>query len=256
MHQRPSDRWLADAWEPRYRFRPALRILMVEHDGYVARSIVYQLEYAGYEVLACSQADEARELIEQVGLPHGAVVDLVAPGQAGDALCQWMHAFSDIPTIGLVPPDASEAWLQAIRAYTDAWLHKPFESRQLVRLMQQLIHELGVSNLPSAPLVQIDDRCAVDFVHQCILLGDHRVPLSARETKLLHLLMRRPGCVVSTAFLASRLERGRHPDETSEAMVHALVDALQQKFAAAQPSKRYIHVVSSVGYIFLPPQGG
>lgn len=256
LHQRPSDRWLADTWELRYGFRPVPRILVVEHDGYIARSIAYQLEHVGYEVLACGLADEARELIEQIGLPHGAVVDLIAPNQGGDALCRWVSTFSDTPTIVLLPPDASEAWLQSIRTYADAWLGKPFEPYHLARRVQWLMHDLGDSNLPLAPLVQVDDTFAVDFVHQRILLGDCQIPLSAPETKLLHLLMRRSGCVVSTAFLASRMERARCSNGASEEAVHTIARALQQKIAALRPGKCYIHAVISSGYVFVLPEEG
>ncbi|MCS7260572.1 MAG: response regulator transcription factor, partial [Anaerolineae bacterium] len=240
----------------RYSFRTLPHILVVEHDGYVARSLAYPLERAGYEVLVCGHAEEARELIEQLGLPHGAVVDLIAPNQAGDALCQWMNGFSDIPTIALLPSDASEAWLRSIRTYADAWIGKPFEPGYLVHRVQWLMHYLGDSNLPLAPLVQVDDTFAVDFVHQRILLDDCQLPLSPSETKLLHLLMRRSGCAVSTTFLASRMERACRSNGASEEAVHGIASALQQKIAALRPDRCYIHAVGCSGYAFVLPQRG
>ncbi|PWH15444.1 MAG: hypothetical protein DDG58_11430 [Ardenticatenia bacterium] len=256
LHQRPSDRWLIDAWDLRYGFPSSQRILVVEHDGYLARAIAYQLEHVGYEVLVCGYACEAQEMIEQVGLPHGAVVDLSSSDQAGDGLCQWVNAFSDIPTIALMPSDVSEARLQSIRAYTDAWLCKPFEPCHLTRRVQWLMHELGDSKLPSAPLVQVDEAFAVDFVHQWILLCGRKIPLSPPETKLMHILMRRSGCVVSTAFLAGRLDRSRNCNGAAEEAVHAVLQSLQQKLEAVQPGMCYIHAVPPSGYRFSQSESG
>ena len=249
-HQRPSDRWLADSWGLRYGFRPSPRILVVEDEGHIAHSIAYPLEHVGYEVLACGCAREALELIEQVGLPHGAVVDLTLPDMPGDALCKWVNAFSDIPTIVLLPADASEAMSQSVRTYADEWLQKPFEPLQLARRVQWLMHELGDSSLPLAPLVQVDDAFAVDFVHQRIMFRDCEISLSPRETKLMYLLMRRSGCLVSVTFLASRLERIRCPDQAAEEAVHAAVKALQQKIEAICPEVHYIQAVAPSNYMF------
>ncbi|MGC8879957.1 MAG: response regulator transcription factor [Anaerolineae bacterium] len=253
-YQRPSDRWLADAWGLHYGFRPSPRILVVEDEGYIARSIAYPLEHVGYEVLACGRAWEALGLIEQVGLPHGAVIDLTLPDMAGEAVCKWMNAFSDIPTIVLLPTDASEALSQSTRSYADEWLRKPLESRHLVRRVQWLMHHFGDSSLPLAPLVQVDDAFAVDFVHQRMLLRGREVALSPPETKLMHILMRHPGCVVSTEFLASRLERAKVPDKATEEAVHAIVKALQHKIEAIWPGMHYIHAVAPSNYMFAQPE--
>ncbi len=256
VYQRPSDRWLADLWESRYGFQPSPWILVVEDEGYIARSIAYPLEHVGYEVLACGCAQEARELIEQIGLPHGAFVDLTLPDMAGDALCRWMNAFSDTPTIVLLPADASEALVQSAPAYADEWLRKPLDPHKLECCVRWLMHYLGDPSLSLAPLVQVDDAFAVDLVHQRILLRGHEIPLSPCETKLMHLLMRRSGCVISTAFLASRLERAKHPDEAGEEAVHAIARALQQKIEAVQPEMRYIHAVAPWGYMLAQPEVG
>jgi DNA-binding response OmpR family regulator len=256
LHQRFSDRWLLDSREFHHGFPSSPRILVVEHNGYVARLIAYQLERVGYEVLVCGCACEAQEMIEYVGLPHGAVLDLYPSDQAGEALCQWLNAFSDIPTVVLLPADVSEVRLQSIRAYADAWLRKPFEPGHLARHVQWLMHDLGDSKLPLAPLVQVDRAFTMDFVHQCILLCGHKIPLSPSETKLMHILMRRSSCVVSTAFLASRLDRTRGCNGSAEESVHTAIHSLQQKIAAIQPGVRYVRAVPPAGYMFAQPENG
>lgn len=253
-HQRASDRWLADSWGLRYGFRPSPRILVVEDEGYIARSIAYPLEHVGYEVLACGRAREALDLIEQIGLPHGAFIDLTLPDMPGDVLCKWMNAFSDIPTIVLLPADASEDLVQSSQAYADEWLRKPLDPCHLACCVQWLTHYLGDSSLPLAPLVQVDEAFAVDFVHQRILLRGREIPLSSPETKLMHILMRHTGRVLSAEFLASRLERAKAPDATRKEAVHAAVKALQQKIEAIWPGMHYIRAVAPSNYMFAQPE--
>ncbi|MGQ9502318.1 MAG: response regulator transcription factor [Anaerolineae bacterium] len=254
FQRRSSDPLLAGSWGLRYGFHPSPYLLLVEDEGHIARTIAYQLEHLGYEVLSCGRVCEAQELIEQIGLPHGAIIDLTLPDTAGDALCKWMNTFSDIPTIVLLPANAPEAELQSIRTYADEWLRKPLELCHLIRRMQWLMHHLGDSRLPSAPLVQVDDALAVDFVHQHALFHSGKVPLSPLETKIMHILMRRAGCVVTTDFLTSRLERATDANGVTEETVHAVVKMLQQKLEGAIPGARYIHVVAPSGYLFAQPE--
>ncbi|GEM_PF-126668 len=251
LHHRPSDRLLTNRWELRYGFSPAQHILVVESEGYVARRVAYQLEHVGYEVLTCGRAYEARELIEQIGLPHAAVVDSTLPDTDGEELCRWMSAFSDIPTLVLIPADAPETSLLSACAYADDSLRKPFEPCQVVECVRRLMRFLGESNLPVAPLVQVDDGLAVDFVRQRALLCDHRVSLSPLETKIMHILMRRAGHLVTVDFLVSRLGRIKSVDAMLQDTVHTSIEALHQKIGTTSRGIRYIHNVPSVGYIFM-----
>jgi len=254
LQWRPSDQLLTDLWGLHYGFRPSPHLLLVEDEGHIARAIAHRLERCGYEVLSCGCAHEARELIEQIGLPHGAIIDLTLPDMAGEALCKWINAFSDIPLIALLPADVLEDSSRSSYAYADGCVGKPLDLQQLVERVRCLMRCLGDSCLPVAPLVQVDNVLAVDFVHQCALLQGRALPLSPLETKIMHILMRRAGRLVTTEFLASRLERVADVDGTAQETVHTTIKMLQQKLEITAPGARYIQAVTPSGYMFVTPE--
>jgi CheY-like chemotaxis protein len=58
------------------------RLLVIEDERDAARLVEFTLQRAGYEVYCAGTVDEAFAIIEQVGLPHLAVVDIMLPGGA------------------------------------------------------------------------------------------------------------------------------------------------------------------------------
>jgi DNA-binding response OmpR family regulator len=110
------------------------------------------------------------------------------------------------------------------------------------------MRRFGDSSLAIAHLVQVDDSLSVDFVHQHALLRGRHVPITALETKILYILMRHAGHVVTTDFLLSRL---RQSDKAIVA--HALrfhIERLREKIEPDPSRANYILDAQQAGYRF------
>jgi DNA-binding response OmpR family regulator len=130
----------------RYGFGLARRILVVEEDGDTARMVAYQLERAGYDVLKCGSAAEALDLIDQMGLPDLAVVDVALPDMDGVEFCRRLLQFSSLPVIVLAAASEYEATVQALQCDAGGCIAESLESCELVARVQGAMRRLDEPN--------------------------------------------------------------------------------------------------------------
>jgi DNA-binding response OmpR family regulator len=93
----------------------------------------------------------------------------------------------------------------------------------------------------------VDHRLAVDFAHQQAIVRGQQVSLTPTEAKLLYILMRNAGHVVTTDFLLRRLWPF---DEVFEDTVRVHVHRLRQKIESMPARPFYIITERGVGYSF------
>jgi DNA-binding response OmpR family regulator len=99
------------------------------------------------------------------------------------------------------------------------------------------------------PVMQVDERLGVDFAQQSAIIDGRAVSLTPTESKLLYILMRNAGRIVSTEFLLRRL----WPlEEVFEDTLRVHVYRVRQKIEADPAQPRYIVTERGLGYSFLP----
>jgi two-component system KDP operon response regulator KdpE len=247
-NDRSLDRQLGEKSPFRFGFRLPQRILVLEDDGDTARSMAHLLERAGYDVLTCGSAAEALDLMDQTGLPHLAVVDSTLPDMSGLVFCRRILQFSDLPMIVLIAAYEDEVVAEELQQCAEDYLTKPLNAHDLVTRVQRVMRRYGDSTVAIAHLVQVDDSLSVDFAHQHALVRGRQVPITALETKILYILMRHAGRVVTTDFLLSRLCQ---PDRAIVA--HALrfhIERLREKIEPDPSRANYILDEHQEGYRF------
>ncbi len=225
------------------------RILVVDDDPAILSLVRDKLDRAGFEVLTAASGEAALGLIDRHGLPHLAIVDINMPGMNGFAFCQAVQAYSDLPVILLTAVDEEETVIQGIEHYAEDYVTKPFSPRELVARVGRVLRRIGHFAYTSAPVIQVDQRLAVDFAHQQVAIDGEPVVLTPTETKLLYLLMRNAERTVTTGFLLRRL----WPlEEVYEDALRVHVHRLRRKLGATPSDASYIVTERGVGYRFAP----
>ena len=226
------------------------RILAVEDDPDLLRWIARELTAAGFEVWPAASAERALELVDERGLPHLALVDILLPGLDGLELCRRLQEWSDLPVVLLTSVDAEETVVAAIQRFAEDYVVKPFKPRELVARVERVLRRIGDFAYCLQPVMPVDASLAIDFAHQRALVLGRPVSLTATETKLLHVLLRNAGRVVETAFLLRRL----WPlDEVFEDSLRVHVHRLRAKIEPDPSRPRYIVTERGVGYRFPLP---
>ncbi len=208
-----------------------------------------ELERAGYEVWPALSAEAGLALLEKRGLPHLVLVDILLPGMDGLTLARRLQEWSDLPIVMLTSVGEADTVVQAIESFAEDYIRKPFTPRELVARIDRVFRRIGDFGYTLEPVVQVDERLSVDFAHQRALVEGKPVPLTATESKLLYVLMRRAGGVVPTDFLLRRLWPS---DEVFEDTLRVHVHRLRAKIEPVPSRPRYVITERGVGYTFPP----
>ena len=225
----------------------SLRILVVDDDPSILRLVQDKLELAGYYVFTASAGQQALDLIARYGLPHLAIVDIVMPGMDGFEFCRTVQQYADLPVIMLTAVDEEETIIKGIEHFAEDYIIKPFSPRELAARVERVLRRIGDFAYALDPVTCIDQCLAIDFAHQQALVDGKTISLTPTETKLLYILIRNAGRIVTTDFLLGRLWPR---EEVYEDTLRVHVHRLRHKIETNPNQPAYILTVRGVGYLF------
>lgn len=223
------------------------RILVVDDDPAIVRLVKDKLEGAGYAVFTANSGRQALDAIARRGMPHLAIVDINMPVMGGFEFCQAVQEFSDLPVVMLSAVDEEETIIQGINRFAEDYVVKPFSPRELLARVQRVLRRMGDYAYVLDPITQVDDYLGIDFAHQQVSVKDQFIALTPTETKLLYILIRNAGRVVSADFLMRRLWP---MEEVFEDTLRVHVHRLRQKVEPIPAQPRYVLTERGLGYSF------
>ncbi|CAN5190878.1 response regulator transcription factor [soil metagenome] len=176
-----------------------MRVLVVEDDPAIRRSLAQTLREAGYAVdLAADAADGLRAfMIEPIDV---AVLDVRLPGMpcGGIELCRRIREISpEVPILMLTAIDSAASKVQGLDAGADDYLTKPFHIEELLARVRALLRRAPRAR---AETVAVRTMQLEPSTRSVIRLG-RRIELTAKEYAVLDYLMRNAGTIVSGSDL-------------------------------------------------------
>jgi len=114
------------------------RILVVDDDAHIVRTLEIMLQGDGHEVLSAKSAEEALERIERQSVDI-ALVDLQLPGMSGTALLRRLRdAHRDVQAVIITAHGSIETAVEAMKEGAFDYLTKPFSPDQVRHRLQQI----------------------------------------------------------------------------------------------------------------------
>lgn len=223
------------------------KILAVDDNTYTLRIVQHTLEQAGYKVSTAVSGTEALKLIERYGLPHLAVVDLHMPGMSGFEFCRRVHDFSDMPVVMLTAVNNEETVIEGLEQHAEDYIVKPFNPSELVARVRRVLRRMGDYSYTLDSTTRVDDRLTVNFPLRLVTVDKQEVSLTPTEAKLLYILIRNAGRIVTTDFLLSRIWPLQ---DAQEDRLHVHVHRLRRKIEVDHNSPTYIIAERGMGYSF------
>lgn len=214
-----------------------MRILLVEDDAMVGESLTRALLQNDH-VVDWLRDGETAEAALSTHTFDIVLLDLGLPNRSGlDVLKQLRTRNNDVPVIILTAREAISERVAGLDAGADDYLVKPFALDELearVRAVQRRHWSNKKTQLECGALT-LDPT-----THQVTLHGKP-VALSVREYQILHLLMRRPGAIVSRDKFEEQLYSWGEEIESNAIEVY--IHRLRQKL-----NPKLIHTVRGLGY--------
>jgi DNA-binding response OmpR family regulator len=218
-----------------------MRVLIVEDDGLLARSLVRGLRAEGYAVDVARDGVEGLYLARENGY-DALILDLLLPGMNGYRVCGELRAAGqDLPVLMLTAKSGVWDEAEGLDTGADDYLVKPFEYPVLLARLRALIRR-GPARLPP---VLVHGPLTVDPArHRCTLRGAE-LDLTPREFALLRYLLAHPSLTHTKQELLDHVW-GEH-EAGDHNVVQVYVSALRRKIDEPGGAS-LIETVRGVGY--------
>ncbi len=201
------------------------KILIVEDDRDLNRSVCSFLNGSGYEAVGCLNADEAYDAMYE-NVFDLVVSDIMMPGDDGYELAKNIRALNDsIPILFMTARDDIASKQKSFRIGVDDYMVKPIDLDELFLRVGALLRRAKIASSRRLEVgsfvMDADERSAT-------LDGDD-VPLTAREFNLLYKLLSYPKKTFTRAQLMD--EFWDVDSETSTRAVDVYMTKLRAKLS-------------------------
>jgi two-component system response regulator TctD len=170
-----------------------MRLLVVEDNEELAHLLSQRLQAAGYETDLLATAAEARAAV-MTTCYAAVVLDLGLPDEDGLSILREIRQRKDpVPVLVLTARGGLQDRVNGLRSGADDYLVKPFAFEELAARLEALLRRPGQLLGRSLQIANL----AFDAESRQAFISDKPHVLSARETAVLEILMRRKGHVVS-----------------------------------------------------------
>ncbi len=222
------------------------RILIIEDEEEIASLIQYNLEREGYRVTVVSDGNDAPSAFREQR-PDLALLDLMLPGLSGLDICRIVKSDSDtkaIPVIMLTAKGEESDIVAGLELGADDYITKPFSPRILIaRVRACLRRAKGVESDDSK--IMTFDNLTLHAGKHIALVDNEPLDLTVTEFRILHLLARKPGWVLTRYQIVDSVHGENHP--VTDRSVDVQIVSLRRKLGSAGA---LIQTVRGVGYRF------
>ncbi|TZF91727.1 two-component system response regulator CreB [Cognatilysobacter lacus] len=213
------------------------RILLVEDESAIARTIEFALREDGHDVDHALTGGHALDLAAK-GTHDLAILDVGLPDIGGFALCRELRRRADLPVIFLTARDAEADRVLGFEIGADDYVAKPFSPRELAARVRAVLRRSGGA-ASSGPF-------AHDAQGHRIAFRGKPLDLTRYEYGLLAALLQRPGAILSRAQLMDRVWGG--DSDSTDRTVDTHIKTLRAKLRAAVPEADPIRTQRGLGY--------
>jgi DNA-binding response OmpR family regulator len=221
------------------------RILVVEDEMQIARTLRDYLEAAGFQVTVVGEGSAA--LASARGdRPDLVVLDLGLPGLDGLDVARELRRGSTTPIVMLTARGDESDRIVGLEIGADDYLVKPFSPKELVARVRAVLRR--TSGLTTGADVLRAGDVEVDLPKMRARVAGRGIDLTPTEFQLLATFAREPGRV----FTRSQLQDALHGVivDSYERAIDAHVKNLRRKIEPEGGRPRYVLTVHGVGYRF------
>ncbi|MYZ48848.1 response regulator transcription factor [Rhizobiales bacterium L72] len=221
----------------------AAHLLVIDDDSRIRNLLTKFLGSNGFRVTAAGSAAEARRQLDHISFDL-LVVDVMMPGESGLELTRSLRANSDVPVLMLTARGEARDRIEGLETGADDYLAKPFEPRELLLRINNILRR---GTVPPSPA--IDEVRFGPFVFHIqrgeLKKGGEFVRITEREREMLRLLASRPGDTIRRyEFLG---EGGNGGERT----VDVQINRLRRKIEGDPSNPIHLHTVRGIGYRLL-----
>ena len=214
-------------------------ILIVDDDDRIRNLLKDYLTENNYIVSTAENADQAKERLEYLKFEI-IILDVMMPGQNGYELTKEIKKQSKIPIILLTAKGEVENRIKGLELGADDYIGKPFEPKELLLRIKNIINKNIKINLKSIHYV---GSAEVDLNKMTISLNNNLKKINNSEKKVLIEMLANPGTTYS------REEIGKISGISQERSIDVMITRLRQKIELNPKNPKYLQTIRGTGYV-------
>ena len=221
------------------------KVLVVEDDKDIQEIIEYNFTSEGYEVITCSDGEDAVDLIRHE-TPDLVILDWMLPNLSGSEILRQVRSSKKIRKTPIIMLTARTEEIDKLKAFdtgADDYITKPFSNAELIARTKALLRR-SIDNIDSDTLVFYDIELNRD--KKRVFRGKKEIKLGPVEFKLLEVFLMRPGQVFNREQLLDKVWGNDIYVEERTVDVH--VGRLRRALNRGKLKKDPIRTVRSAGY--------
>ena len=217
----------------------APHLLVIDDDRRIRALLSRYLAENGYRVTVAANAAEARQRLGGLSFDL-LIVDVMMPGENGFDLTKSLRQEMAVPILILTAKGDAEARIIGLELGADDYLAKPFEPRELLLRINNVLRRAAPGG---APLIEHVRFGPFVFHLQRLELTRNNEPvrLTDRERQILRAFAEAPGQTVDRVALLGS-------DESGDRTVDVQINRLRRKIEDDPANPLYLQTVRGYGY--------
>lgn len=222
-------------------------ILVVEDDPSVRNLITTTLKSNDYRYISAPNGGTAITAASSQQ-PDIVFLDLGLPDTDGVEVIKRIRSWSQMPIIVISARSEDADKIEALDAGADDYLTKPFSVAELLARLRVIQRRLAALESKGGESIFRNGKLTIDYGAGCAYLGDTVLKLTPTEYKLLCLLARDVGKVLTHTYLTDKIWGSSWESDMASLRVHM---ATLRKKVEKDPDAQYIQTHIGIGYRML-----
>ncbi|MGB0331605.1 MAG: response regulator transcription factor [Planctomycetota bacterium] len=225
-----------------------MKILVVEDNPKMARSVEMTLTECGFEVLTVGTVAEAKAKAGEEAYDLF-LLDLMLPDGDGMQLCKDLRGSGvKAPLMMLTALSGTSRKVAGLDSGADDYLTKPFEVDELVARVRALLRRGGTADSTRLKFGDVE----MDLTKRTVHRAGTKIAITTKEFALLEFLVRNPGETFTRSAITERVWDMSY--EPTSNVVDVYISNLRRKLDKPFEQK-LIHTVVGTGYRFGSAEG-
>ncbi len=221
------------------------RILVVDDEPQILRSLQVNLENKNYTVLTAVSGEDALESMAQ-RMPDVVIIDMLLPLMDGIELTHRIRKQSPVPIIILSAIGDERKKVEALEAGADDYVTKPFGMEELSARVKSALRRTAM--LSGTEPVFKSAELSVNFERREVRIGEKPVKLTPTEYDLLKYMIQYSGKVLTHRTILSAVWGDAYADQAQ--YLRVFIGQLRKKLERNTARPKFILTDPGVGYRF------
>jgi two-component system phosphate regulon response regulator OmpR len=218
----------------------AAHLLIVDDDARIRELLQRFLGEKGYRVTVAADAAKARRKMEGIRFDL-LILDVMMPGENGLSLTRSLNENKSVPVILLTARSEADARIAGLEAGADDYLAKPFDPRELVLRINNILRRNASPDTPKIEQVMFGPY-SFSIPRKELRKGPETIRLTDREQDIMLLFALRSGETIPRHELVDT------DADVGERTIDVQINRLRRKIEDDPANPVYLQTVRGIGY--------